>query len=294
MTEAVWLACVDPARMLDFLFDGMRSAGKPILPSDRKLRMFACACCRLADEARHPIAVEASHVAERLADGLATSKDRGLAYNRTANIPNPVQRLWAQSCLRPIASGGAFDVVTSLKHPGQAGLLRCIVGNPFRPVTLPQVCADPDWSPTQWACPWLTGTALMLARQAYEERPGRKCEKCCGKGKWKRCNECNGAWAGEVGPDCFVCGHPYLTEKSCPDCHGTGRIEDGTLDSLTLQALADALEEAGCVEGPILRHLRGRELYPAIDGDRTVWVDLPLPGPHVRGCWVVDLILGKE
>jgi hypothetical protein len=39
--------------------------------------------------------------------------------------------------------------------------------------------------------------------------------------------------------------------------------------------LADALEEAGCTDAAILSHLRG-------------------PGPHVRGCWVVDLLLGKE
>jgi hypothetical protein len=39
--------------------------------------------------------------------------------------------------------------------------------------------------------------------------------------------------------------------------------------------LADALEEAGCSDAAILDHCRG-------------------PGPHVRGCWVVDLILGKE
>jgi hypothetical protein len=39
--------------------------------------------------------------------------------------------------------------------------------------------------------------------------------------------------------------------------------------------LADALEEAGCTDAAILDHCRG-------------------PGPHVRGCWVVDLILGKE
>jgi hypothetical protein len=38
--------------------------------------------------------------------------------------------------------------------------------------------------------------------------------------------------------------------------------------------LADALEEAGCTDADILDHLRG-------------------PGPHVRGCWPVDLILGK-
>ena len=39
--------------------------------------------------------------------------------------------------------------------------------------------------------------------------------------------------------------------------------------------LGDALEEAGCTNADILGHCRG-------------------PGPHVRGCWVVDLLLGKE
>jgi hypothetical protein len=39
--------------------------------------------------------------------------------------------------------------------------------------------------------------------------------------------------------------------------------------------LADALQEAGCDNADILAHCRG-------------------PGPHVRGCWVVDLVLGKE
>jgi hypothetical protein len=38
--------------------------------------------------------------------------------------------------------------------------------------------------------------------------------------------------------------------------------------------LGDALEDAGCADDAILSHLRG-------------------PGPHVRGCWAVDLILGK-
>jgi hypothetical protein len=42
-----------------------------------------------------------------------------------------------------------------------------------------------------------------------------------------------------------------------------------------LPILADALEEAGCTDADILAHCRG-------------------PGPHVRGCWVVDLILGKS
>lgn len=39
--------------------------------------------------------------------------------------------------------------------------------------------------------------------------------------------------------------------------------------------LADALEEAGCNHTDVLSHCRG-------------------PGPHVRGCWVIDLLLGKS
>jgi hypothetical protein len=53
------------------------------------------------------------------------------------------------------------------------------------------------------------------------------------------------------------------------------RRDDGTLDPDRLIILADALEEAGCTEEVILRHLRS-------------------PGPHVRGCWCVDLLLSKE
>src|SRR5262249_8755936 len=42
-----------------------------------------------------------------------------------------------------------------------------------------------------------------------------------------------------------------------------------------LPILADALEDAGCDNADILSHCRSE-------------------GPHARGCWVVDLIRGKE
>jgi hypothetical protein len=49
--------------------------------------------------------------------------------------------------------------------------------------------------------------------------------------------------------------------------------EERAFDRLPI--LADALEDAGCTDLDILDHCRR-------------------PEPHVRGCWVVDLILGKE
>jgi hypothetical protein len=89
-----------------------------------------------------------------------------------------------------------------VERQAQAELLRCIVGNPFRPIR-----PDPAWQ---------TPNAMTLAQAIYDER---------------------------------------------------------TFDRLSL--LANALEEAGCDNADILNHLRG-------------------PGPHVRGCWSLDLILGKE
>ncbi|WP_232069915.1 hypothetical protein [Gemmata massiliana] len=46
-------------------------------------------------------------------------------------------------------------------------------------------------------------------------------------------------------------------------------------DFSAMPILADALQDAGCDNTDVLDHCRG-------------------PSPHVRGCWVVDLVLGKQ
>lgn len=46
-------------------------------------------------------------------------------------------------------------------------------------------------------------------------------------------------------------------------------------DFSAMPILGDALQDAGCDNDDILNHCRQ-------------------PGPHVRGCWVVDLVLGKS
>jgi hypothetical protein len=51
---------------------------------------------------------------------------------------------------------------------------------------------------------------------------------------------------------------------------------DGSQDFSGLPILADALQEAGCTSDDLLNHLR--------DPHAT----------HVRGCWALDLVLGKE
>lgn len=80
-----------------------------------------------------------------------------------------------------------------------------------------------------------------------------------------------------------IIGSPFLTAST----EGTWiSWNDGTIPKIAqaiylercfgdMPILADALEDAGCTDATILDHLRG-------------------PGPHVRGCWVLDLILGKS
>jgi hypothetical protein len=52
-----------------------------------------------------------------------------------------------------------------------------------------------------------------------------------------------------------------------------GVYDERAFDRLPI--LADALEDAGCTDATLLDHLRG-------------------PGPHVRGCFALDLVLGKS
>src|SRR5262249_46312473 len=49
----------------------------------------------------------------------------------------------------------------------------------------------------------------------------------------------------------------------------------GHLDPLRLAVLSDAMQDAGCYNDDVLTHLRR-------------------PGPHVRGCFLLDALLAKE
>lgn len=77
-----------------------------------------------------------------------------------------------------------------------------------------------------------------------------------------------------------VVGNPFLVVTFDP-LRRTPEVlalAGGAYDSLDwggLPALADAAQDAGCEDGELLLHLRG-------------------PGPHCRGCWALDLILGKS
>src|SRR5262249_24825121 len=131
-------------------------------PSDRKLRLFAAACCRLvwpllADQGSWT-AVE---VVERYADGQATAKAMAAAAAqawvegaRTAALPDAWQAVRYTSCSARWLGGEA-------ELANQAGVVRDLFG-PWafraRPVIADDVLA------------WNDGCIVKLATHLYEQR----------------------------------------------------------------------------------------------------------------------------
>ena len=208
MTEAEWLACEDPGRMLEFV------RGKA---SDRKLRLFAAAYCRIIwDHYKMQWSRTAVEVAERHADRLATETEL-----LSATQPADDARVYGGYAAEAAYFTASLNVeavqyaasrefapsprLRAARNTHHAVLFRDLFGNPFRPKGV-----HPAW------LSWNGGTVPKLAQAIYDDR---------------------------------------------------------AFDRLPI--LADALEDAGCSDAALLGHLRGG-------------------GEHFRGCWVLDLVLGKQ
>ena len=218
MTEQEWLTSKDPTAMLKHL---EYHHGDNY---DRKLRLFACACCRrIWDEIPSSRSRNAVEVAERYADGFATEEELGSAWYTARDAAEDAWcAAWENAANAALASAGGASVFASARSASldscdvyddsddawesgrktQAHILRDIVGNPFQPVTFQPL--------------WQNQTILQLAQTMY-----------------------------------------------------------GDHDFSAMPILGDALEEFGCDNEDFLHHCR----------DEVI---------HVRGCWVVDLILRKE
>jgi hypothetical protein len=272
MTEAEWLACDDPRQVLSWLTGSDwadTSHEWDCRASDRKLRLFACACCRQVwHQLTDPRSRRAVEIAERFADEGAVWEEM---HDARRGLGGPARF----ACMTTATDAARFMQEGHSECPppaAQAALLRDLFGNPWREVRLCDSIASEHSFNDCWHCQdrldWLhvmnNGTVPKLAQAVYDER----------------------------------------------------RFED-------LPILADALEDAGCDNADILQHCRGKERCPACLGTKKVntgsgdhgdeyipcqvcgrsaqggsnWVEATgcVPaGPHARGCWVVDLLLGKE
>ena len=162
MTEAEYLVCTDPAKMLAHLRREAFDIRAPI--TDAQLRRFVEACREVAE-------------------------DRG-AYDLDSQLQAAVE-FWSgtHSKLAPETSAVILrDICGSPWRPVK------VIGG----IVLP----GPSWdgSTTTWIeNPWLTPTVLALARAAHLEWVTRKCEACDGHGNtWNHrgkhaayCSACN-------------------------------------------------------------------------------------------------------
>ena len=207
MTEEEWLNAASPLAMLPCL----------VGPSERKLRLFAVACChRIGLLIEHPDSIRAVEVAGRYAEGCSTADELRDAcraadahFTTTCVYGTSTGDQAARAAVAASADAGdmirlhclSFRMFGDEDLAANANLLRDIF--PFHPITI-----DPRW---------LTTTVLSLAKGMYESR-----------------------------------------------------------DFSAMPILADALQDAGCDNDDILAHCR--------DAAQV----------HVRGCWVVDLVLARE
>jgi hypothetical protein len=104
MTEREWLACTVTTRMLRFLLgtDAPRVRDIEAFPacrgSDRKLRLFACACYhRLRELLPDPVARAAVMVAERFADDAATPEALERTHARLREELEALEMPWRAS-----------------------------------------------------------------------------------------------------------------------------------------------------------------------------------------------------
>jgi hypothetical protein len=214
MTEREWWQATEPRPMLEFLQDKV---------SDRKLRLFAVACCRriwhrLEDQQYRNAVEEIEACEDRLSPPVRSPVDVGSRSNAEGitmsqlavrfAIEALLEARWIhvpEMCARAASKGGTVLNQMNTEKTSQCSLLRDIFGTPFLPVSL-----DPAW------LTWHDGLLDSMAQKMYDSR-----------------------------------------------------------DFSDMPVLADALEEAGCQDPDILGHCRSG-------------------GEHVRGCWVVDALLGKE
>lgn len=315
MKKSEWLEADDPTAMLSWLgrpypgwVEGTDSDGASFrhYVTDRKLRLLACAVVRSLYtnglQESHKYVKQAVLVADRFADGRMDDKWRGRSMN-AADLIQGYERELAFGCLRQDSMAGLAEVIRRHSLMDRFGdqresrrivakLIRDFFGDPWDEVRL-------AWDQREVPCP-----------DCPEGDPEEYCDDCSGSGTVK---ESVYPW---LTPDVTMLAERAYSEVD-PNL--------GTMDDLTLMALADALEEAGCEDVRILRHLRRPKTCPICknagfyDADfsidsrprygadffkrhvievskarRTPCLCNNLCGPIYRGDWAVDLLLWKK
>jgi hypothetical protein len=141
MTEAEWLACAEPRKMLNYL-DGRKV-------SKRKLRLTGCAFWQKVVTSVGPLTAEESSAVESM-EGWIDGKVQ------KANVIHH-----GGSLSRVMTSKGIHSANLGFKIPRQDGHLACIVREIFGPLPFRPVCFSPSRR---------TSIVLSLAQTIYDEK----------------------------------------------------------------------------------------------------------------------------
>ena len=271
MTAADWDACRDPVAMLALL-RGRPTGPEPVNGAtsdwrldpvvggpDRRFRLFACGCCRrvwgrLPDDRNRHLVA----AVEGFVDGRAAAAE----LHAAAVASSAAEWLADGSGRRPEpeywavkALGRGFYKMT----PGASALL-----------VAAQVAfaADPGYAADAARAfhgAYYSGMGYFLAPFRWPEPvpPAARAELDA-QADLVRC----------------VFGNPLARPGFDPGWRTSAAVGLAAAmyearEFAIAPVLADALQDAGCEDERVLGHLRR-------------------PGPHARGCWVVDLVLGKE
>jgi hypothetical protein len=265
MTEQEWWACNDPLKLL-------KKARFRLFK--RKSRLFACACCRctwdlLVDD-RSKKAVE---TAERHADSLATDDELGKAANAAMQVHDKLFRLvgkkgssidWAAAI-----AAGANPFSSAKNASWMAPTPRCFEvrqrgKNDFDDILLFPCAIQPRAAPMRFLLGnWRVTKLDQVQATGAEKSVQATLIRDIYGNPFYPIPLIDASWLTPAVTEIAIVAYAERVQPS------------GRLNGARLAALADALQEAGCDNEEILAHLRG-------------------PGPHVRGCWALDLILGKD
>jgi hypothetical protein len=225
---------------------------------DRKLRLYAIACARRClsslVQQDHATASAALKVAERFADGDAEVS----ALWAVGRSISDIESKWNEQAEGDIESVSTADIFFhAARCVGQA------------------VSADVYDMPYSYRISQVEGHALNSAgfaeaRSRAGEESGAQC--------WRRAADGERKAFADLIRDIF--GNPFRPVTFDPAWRtstavATARSMYDSRDFSRMPLLADALQDAGCEQPDILEHCR-------------------CATQHVRGCWVVDLVLGRE
>lgn len=269
MTHFEWEACANPASLWDVIWPP--DCDDADYPSSRQVLLYGSACWRrvwsaLTQRASRRVV----EVAELYADAVRVFGRRRQALERKrarvrAEATAVATALLATIPLEP-------EIEEALRQSSEEidpGILRHFVSveayarSGARAASNVVTLIDGDGHPNRYAVRSLSEEPAMEAGDLSAERRAH-CSllRCIFGPVFRRVT----LGRRTLPPGVVQLAHAAYQERDLPS---------GTLQWSRLAVLSDALEETGCDDGAILSHLRSAE-------------------PHVRGCWVLDLILGKR